>query len=105
MTNAIAQRCKSFVGSIFVKCQAMFTNIFVDLIPPNSKERAHDCKIDVVNTPDRNLADRAETCSASAAKKIDQESFDQIVGVMRHENRAAAPTFCHFRKKFVTRSA
>jgi hypothetical protein len=77
----------------------MFVHIVVDLFAPNAEQWPHDCQPNIVNTASRNLTHASEACAAGTAKKIDQESFDQVISVMCEKNSMAAATLCDFREE------
>jgi len=99
--NPVAQRRQIFVRRVFAKFQPMLADVIVDFAPPDSKQGANDCKIDIFNQAFRNFADRAQAGRPGTTEQVDQKSFDQIVGVMAEKNNSRTLLFCHLRKKFI----
>src|SRR5712691_16590 len=79
----------------------MFPNVIVDLPAPHPEQWTNDLQSHVVDLADGNCAHGAEPARAGATEKINQESFDKIIGVMAEENRSATPPLCDLREEFV----
>ena len=103
--DAVAKRIEILVRCVLAKSKPMFAHIVVDLFAPNTEKRPHDCQPNFVNTASRNLTHGSEACAACTAKKIDQESFDLIISVMREKNRVAVVAFRGASKKQIARLA
>src|SRR4029453_11703269 len=58
---------------------------------------------DAVDSPRRSFSHRSEAGASGAAKQVHQNSFDQVVSVMRNEDRCAVSTPCGFSKECVAR--
>ncbi len=101
MTDAIAKRIEIFVRCVLAKFDLMLAHINVDFFAPDAEERPHNGKIDIVDAAGCNLAHSAQACRPCAAKEIDQKGFDQVIGMMREENRFASSVSCSFSEKFV----
>src|SRR2546423_8512742 len=86
--DAITQRSEILVRSVFAEFHSMRANVFVDLVAPDAEKRTDNHKIDTVNSARRNVAHGAESGGSRAAEQIEQESFDEIIGVMSKEDGA-----------------
>ncbi len=101
--DPVAQRRQVFVRRVFAKFQPMLANVIVDFVPPDSKQGANDCKIDLFNPAFRNFSDPAETSRSGTTKQVDQKSFDQIVGVVAEKNGGRLQAIGYLSKKFIAR--
>ena len=101
--DTIAERRQIFVRCVFAKFQSMLANIIVDFVPPDSKKRANNCKIGILNPAFRKFSNRAKTGRSGTTKQVDQKSFDQIVGVMCEKNGATSVAPGYLRKKLIAR--
>ncbi len=60
-------------------------------------------KIDIVDSPDGNIAHGGETGETGAAKKVNQKRLDQVVGVMCEKDCVTASLFRDFCKERIAR--
>jgi hypothetical protein len=105
MPQPIAQRSEIFVRGIFAKFQAILSHVRVNLVAPNSEYGADNCKIDIFDSPDGNIAHGSETGETGATEKINQKRLDQIVGVMGQKDCVTASVFRDFCKELIARLA
>src|SRR5262245_56428431 len=103
MSNAVTQRGEIFVRSILAESQPVLADVILDLAAPHPEQRPYDRQVDTINSPCRNFPHRTQAGAAGSTKQIDQKSFDQIVSVVRDEDRPAVSAPCGFSKECVTR--
>ena len=103
LPDAIAQRNQTPVGRVLPKLQVMRLHVFVDLLAPDGKERAHHLQVELADAMNRDLTHGSKTGRASAAEQIDQECLGQIVSMMAEENGAAPPATSHLGEESIAR--
>src|SRR4029077_11007455 len=65
-THSVPRRAEILVRSVFAEFQPAFADVMVDLVTPNTEQRSHNRKIDMVDSARRELAHRGQAGRAGA---------------------------------------
>src|SRR6187399_3295993 len=103
MPDTITKRAEFRVRLIFAEWNLIGCDVLVDLVPPNREQRTNNRERRFADLMGGNLTQRRQASCACTAKKINEKSLDQVVGVMGEKNGVAAAAGSDFCKERIAR--